>query len=333
MLINVWLTTNCNLRCKYCYEGEEKPAMSMTQKTAEECCKFIRSQNDQLLIVQFHGGEPLLNYDLIEFIVKEILSHKKINQKVMFGITTNGVFLTDERILFLAKHMDYGFSISIDGNKQTHDLLRRTTAGEGSYDLIIKNVVSALSISDKIRLRMTFTPETVSSLADNVMYLIMLGGKCIVAHPDYFNNNWTEDHLKTYEMQLDKLKRINKAKGLKKQDIYISLLEYEIFKKTKCTGGYTSINISPEGDFYPCTYVMYIPEYKIGSVYSGINKDQLGRISKINDSEMTDCIGCNNYSSCLSVRCRYLNEQITGSPTKPSPVICAFENKNIMFSI
>lgn len=331
MFIGIWLTTGCNLRCRYCYEGTDKSATLMNMDIAMQCVNYIRQIEDPLVIIQFHGGEPLLNYDILRFLVHSILVNKGNKQKIMFGITTNATLLDDEKITFLSKYMDYGFSISIDGIKKVNDSMRIYPGGGGTYDSIIDKVQEALKVNPNIRLRMTFTSQTVSELSGSVEHLISIGGQQIVSIPDYFDRGWTEETMAIYRQQLSEIERMYREKELSKSNIEITLLENFIFKKLKCTGGYDSIHISPEGHIFPCIYVVGKPKYKIGTLDSGIMKEKLHLISQVNDLRMDKCSGCSNYESCNAVRCRYLNELLTGNCMEPSPVICAFEHENINF--
>lgn len=333
MLIGIWLTTACNLNCKYCYEGSEKKYMIMDFDMANQCIEYILSTlaEESLLIIQFHGGEPLLNYSMLKYMIVSLLKNKNKSQKIMFGITTNATLLNQDKVKFLSKYMNYGFSISIDGNKEVNDKMRVYDDGYGTYDLIIENIKKALEYNPNIRCRMTFTSQTVNKLCESVYHLVKIGAHQIVSIPDYFDKGWTEETLLIYGQQLKEIKRIYLERNLYLKNIEITLLKNNIFKKTKCSGGYDSIHISPNGELYPCIYVVGNPKYKIGTIYSGIHIEILEQISKVNDKLIIECDGCNNYRNCNSVRCRYLNELLTGNCMMPSPVVCAFENQNIKF--
>ena len=164
MLIGIWVTTGCNLKCKYCYEGTEKKSENMTKEVADKTIKFIKATYDKKslepLVVEFHGGEPLLNYPIIQYLILEI---EKIFPEALFGITTNGLLLTTERIKYLSEKMNYGFSLSIDGDRDINDQNRIDYHGNGTYKAIMKIVPELLRYRHDIRARMTYTPETVES--------------------------------------------------------------------------------------------------------------------------------------------------------------------------
>lgn len=302
--------------------------MHISQQTVEECCRFLQQIEDSPLVIQFHGGEPLLDYDKLVYIVNTLLSGKKTEQQIMFGVTTNAAFLDHEKIDYLSKYMNFGFSISLDGNKKVNDMMRISNSDEGTYESIIEQTKLALEMNHKIRIRLTFTPETVPFLFESVKHCVEIGARIIAAHPDYFNQDWTYGDLDIYQDQLMKIKQY--YDGLEnKADIDISLLDNKAFKKTKCTGGTSSLHVSPEGKLFPCVYTMNNEKYCIGNVTNGVDMKKLRDISKVNELLMEECVGCTNYDGCLSVRCRYLNEIVTGESLNPSPIICAFENVNI----
>jgi len=335
MFIGVWVTTACNLNCKYCYEGSNKKDLYIDRCTADKIISFIArnyTSRDEPLIIQFHGGEPLLNFDLITYFIEKIKKTLATGQQILFGITTNAVLLNRKKIEFLAENMNYDFSISIDGTKAVHDKFRIFSNGEGSYDAIIKNVNMALGIRKNIRARLTFGAETVSYLFDSIKHLIQLGFKLIVCIPDYFDTKWNEEYMDKYIEQLKLIKDYYIKNNLSDNDIEIPIIENNFFQKNKCTGGYSSLHIDAIGDIYPCSYVVGYSKYKIGSVHlGGIDNDYLADISRINDYGILVCEGCNNYSCCLTVRCRYLNELLTDDGLCPSSTICAFENANFSF--
>lgn len=182
---------------------------------------------------------------------------------------------------------------------------------------ILKSIISSYSICSLFVIMMIGAGEvlankmSVGDLVSLTMYIQWLLG------PD--------------REQLRVIDKIYKEYRFAERDIEITLLENHIFKKTKCSGGVDGIHISPDGGIFPCIYVVGNPHYKIGTIYEGINESILKNILQVNELPLLECVGCNNYESCNSVRCRYLNEQLTGDCMKPSPVICAFENENIKF--
>ena len=143
MTYTIWVTTNCNLNCKYCYEGSDKPSLNLSEETANEIIKYIvndfKNNTDAELIINFHGGEPFLNFKAIKYIIENLkMIYKNSNISLEFLATTNMTILNNE-ILELIKKDIKDITISIDGTKKTQNLMRPFKNGTGSYDIVVEN--------------------------------------------------------------------------------------------------------------------------------------------------------------------------------------------------
>lgn len=138
------VTQQCNLRCKYCaYSGNYYNRTHSSERMSFEDAKRVidfyleRSIEMDELALSFYGGEPLLEFDLIKRCVDYIIS-KSGERKVRFPMTTNGTLLTEEVIKFLVQH-EFKLLISLDGNKESHDINRQFRNGGGSFEVIYNN--------------------------------------------------------------------------------------------------------------------------------------------------------------------------------------------------
>lgn len=337
MFIGLWVTTACNLKCNYCYEGDDKHNEAMTIETANKVIDFIIQQakirNDEKIIVEFHGGEPLLNENIIRYVIskleKEFLGQ---NFQLMFGITTNGTLISQNNINMLLEKMNYNFSISIDGKKETHDYYRKFPNGGGTYDLIVERINTCLA--DKlhnIRGRMTFDSNTVSSLYMNIKHMYELGFKTIVSVPDYFDKKWDEASM---QILLEEMIKINEwAKSLEDNELLISIIDKNIVKKGICKGGINTFHISPKGYIYPCSYVVGIDEFQIGYLEEDnpLNTEKINSYQEIFCKKNPECIPCENEDCCISTRCKILNWLTTGYFLSPNAVVCNIENVKYKF--
>lgn len=172
MLFNIWVTTACNMRCKYCYENStdiKKMNLFLDIKTAEKMVDFVieymqKRDKKEYLIVNFHGGEPLLNFSIIKDIERMIRENFD-NKRILFGITTNALLLENNEIIkFLADNFEYSLSISIDGTKKIHDFNRVDSNQKGTYDRVEMYLKQLLTMNAKVRARMTITPETIDCM-------------------------------------------------------------------------------------------------------------------------------------------------------------------------
>lgn len=324
----LWVTTSCNLNCKYCYEGHSKKTISMTKSIADQAIDFINKHcNDNHInktTIGVHGGEPLIQFDTIKYLEQNIKSRLSKNCiKAFFSMTTNGVLLDDFSIDYLVANFDE-VSVSIDGTKESHDLNRTFIDGKGSYTIVIENALKLLYKKPDLRIRLTFTPHTVEQLYENVQHLLNLGFKIIVPAPNY-EDKWESHHLKKLYDQLILLKGL--FNQIKDKDIYIALInKKELKPKGKCDGGLSSFHIYPDGKLYPCVYTAGNNEFGIGDIFNGVNYGAVRNLCNIYSTTNTDCIGCTYYDYCISSRCKIINKALTGDFVVPSPIICGIEN-------
>lgn len=321
MNINIWVTKKCNLNCTYCYEGIYKETESMEMGICNKIITYTKKINEPINI-RFHGGEPLLEYEKLQYLYKELKKNKNIKT---FGITTNATLLNEQKIEFLSKAMD-DFSISIDGGKEIHDRNRKYFSGMGSYDKLIQVIPEVLKKKPYARARMTVTPETVPYLYESVESIINLGFKVIAIAVNVFDNKWNEDNKKQY---FDAVKCIyDKYNGNK--EIHISVIERDSIKKlASCGGGKDSIHIAIDGTFYPCSFSVGIRDFAIGNIDSGIEYGKVEEITKIGKIINKDCIGCTVYDFCPGTRCKIINKIISGAYDMPPFATCMDMNVKV----
>ena len=170
----IWLTTACNLKCKYCYEGTAKVNCYLSKDYAAKIVDYIVQDCDKTknLQISFHGGEPFLNYKIMEFISLELENqlHSVVND-ISYQVTTNATILNEEIIEFLKDHK-IEVTCSLDGTKETHDSIRVFEENKGSYDIAMKNSLKLLALYPDLRVRMTVRSTEVENLSKNIIYLV-----------------------------------------------------------------------------------------------------------------------------------------------------------------
>ncbi len=331
--VTVWMTENCNLKCKYCYEGQEKREKKFDLFHIDTLTKFIdreifdSNEKNEKVIISFHGGEPLLEFQSMKKIVQTLdkISLKKAIP-IVYEITTNGNANEMEFLEFIKNREDFRISVSLDGNKETNDFFRVTRLGESSFYKAFKFAKHLLQMDKYPRIRMTLTPKTVDCLYENIVFFIEEGFTMIVTVPDFFDKEWKYGHLKKLKKQLHKLNEYQRT--LQPQNVQISLLDESFFLKKvgRCFGGLNEINISCDGLLYPCTYTMNNTKYCIGNIWEGIDTKKQKKLLTMYTQNNVECSGCGLESACISTRCKFLNEAITGNCNTPVPIICAFMN-------
>ncbi len=278
---------DCNLACKYCFAGEgeyhgQRALMSLD--VGKKALDFLvqNSGNRVNLEVDFFGGEPLLNWQVVKDLVAYGRSLEEPNhKKFRFTLTTNGVLLDDEVLEFANKEMS-NVVLSIDGRKEIHDLMRPHRGGQGSYDEVVpkyKKVAESRNQMDYY-VRGTFTrnnldfAEDVKHLADEGFEQISV--EPVVARPEEEYALRMEDVpaiLKEYdELALEYIRRKKAGKGFNFFHFMIDLEGGPCVAKrlSGCGSGTEYLAVTPWGDLYPCHQFVGQEEFLMGNVEEGI---------------------------------------------------------------
>lgn len=326
MFVNLWVTTSCNFSCRYCYEGSDKKALFLEEITVNNLINHIKSEvkdENEEIIIEFHGGEPLLNFKIIKYTIEQMNESFPENKK-HYGITTNAYYLNEEIADFLAKWIDFNFSISIDGDRETNDKYRVTKDGKGTFDVVKRNAPLLLKKRSDVMARMTIKPDTVKDLYNNCMALVDIGFKVVGSSLDYYDDRWTEDHMDVLYKELLKLRSIQ----IESKDIRFPITNFYCKKMGVCGFGRKYFNLYPNGDIYPCIFCTGNPNFLIGNINTdeGFNEEKILQLTKINIKENAECIGCSHIQNCICTRCKFMNWSFTGNFFSPSPMVCAMEN-------
>lgn len=192
--ITLLLTAKCNLSCIYCYEKKDERRMSYD--TAKEIIdEFIQSTDYTEYVIDFFGGEPFLEFELIKNIHNYVITTypKLLNS---FIITTNGTLVHGEIKQWLLENDDVLCTLSLDGNRDSHNINRCN-----SYDDIDINFF--LDKYHDVEIKMTISPQTLRNMSESVIHCHKQGFKinCNLA----FNDFWNESHIPIFAEELEKL--------------------------------------------------------------------------------------------------------------------------------
>lgn len=308
MCLNVSHT--CNLSCEYCFAKGGKyhgPEAIMTWDVAKSAIDFLLENSGAHfnLDIDFFGGEPLLNWNLVKKTVdyarsKEEEYHKHFN----FTLTTNGVLLDDEKIDYLNENMK-NVVLSLDGRKEKHDEFRKTLDGRGSFDKIVPNFQKLVkNRGDKeYYMRGTFTANNLDFTEDIKTYLD-LGFKRTSLEPVVGNSEedyaLKEEHLpriyEEYEKLADML--IDAVDKDDKFIFYHYMIDLNngpcVYKRISgCGSGSEYMAVTPTGDLYPCHQFVGNEDFKIGDVFNGIKREDLiSNFKKNNLYSQEKCRDC-----------------------------------------
>lgn len=341
---------DCNLRCKYCFasQGDFKGDRSlMTFETGKKALDFLlqNSGNRRNLEVDFFGGEPLMNFDLVKKLVaygRE--EEKKYDKHFRFTITTNGVLLDDEIQDFINENMD-NVVLSIDGRKEINDEMRPTTNGKGSYDIIVpkfKELIDKRGDKDYF-IRGTFTNENLD-FSEDLEDFYSHGFKKTSIEPVVTDEREPyairEEHLDKILSEYEKMSKdyIEIRKKDKDFSFFHFIIDLSqgpcIVKRTVgCGAGSEYVAITPQGEIYPCHQFVGEEDFLLGNVDEGIkNTDLRDTFKNSNVYTNEDCPTCWARYYCSGgchANAYYSNNDLS----KPYKVGCEMEKKRIECAI
>lgn len=331
---------DCNLSCKYCFAGKGKykgKAEYMSEAVAKKAVDFLiaNSGNRKILEMDFFGGEPLMNFDVVKSTVEYAKKEgKRTGKTFLFTLTTNGVLLNDEVAKWLNDEME-NVVLSVDGRREVHDGVRKTVNGKGSYDVIIDNIKKFVKMrGDKhYYVRGTFTNKNldfgndVLALADMGLDQISLE-PVVTAEDDplHICKEMLPD-IKAEYRRLAKIYDDRRKKGEKLFNFFHFNIDIEggvCLKKriSACGAGNEYFSVTPSGDMYPCHQFADKPEYKMGNVFTGKLDEKIRSLFK-NSSLYTKekCRACFAKYHC-SGGCAANNANFNGDINKPYEITC-----------
>ena len=256
----------------------------MSFEVGKKALDFLiaNSGNRRNLEVDFFGGEPLMNWQVVKDLVAYGREQEKLHdKKFRFTLTTNGVLLNDEVMEFCNREMG-NVVLSIDGRKEVHDKMRPFRKGAGSYDLIVPKFQQFAESrhQDKYYVRGTFTHYNLD-FSEDVLHLADLGFKQIsvepgVAEPKEPYAIREEDLPKLFE-EYDKLavEMIRRHKSGEDFNFFHFMIDLEggpcVAKRLSgCGSGTEYLAVTPWGDFYPCHQFVGNEKFLLGNVDEGI---------------------------------------------------------------
>lgn len=301
---------DCDLACKYCFAGKgeyDGERQIMSYEVGKQALDFLiaNSGTRRNLEVDFFGGEPLLNWDVCKKLVaygRE--QEKKYNKNCRFTLTTNGLLIDDDVIDFCNREMG-NVVLSLDGRKETHDRLRVSRSGKGSYDLIIdkfKKMADARGQKDYY-MRGTYTHYN-TDFSKDILHMADLGFKelsiePVVCSPDepYALQPSDLPVLKEqYEiLATEMLRRYRKGNGFTFYHFMINLDSGPCIVKriSGCGVGTEYMAVTPTGDLYPCHQFVGDTDFLLGNVYDGVtNREVLKQFEECNVYSHKECEDC-----------------------------------------
>lgn len=300
----------CNLNCSYCFASQGKyhgDRAVMSFEVGKQALDFLiaNSGSRRNLEVDFFGGEPLMNWQVVKDLVKYARSvESKYNKNFRFTLTTNGVLIDDDVIEFCNKEMS-NVVLSLDGRKEIHDRLRVDYAGNGSWDKIVpkfQKLVKARG-NKNYYMRGTFTHANPDFMKD-IQTMLDLGFTELSLEPVVCSETdearLTEEDIKTVCKQYEELANlmIQRQKEGRPFTFYHYMIDLTggpcVYKRVSgCGSGTEYMAVTPWGDLYPCHQFVGEEKFKLGDIYNGVtNNDLREQFRKCNVYSKPECKDC-----------------------------------------
>jgi uncharacterized protein len=361
------VTEACNLNCTYCYE-KHKTNRKMTKDVAKQAVDFML--NDSLvngyytkeespcLTLEFIGGEPLLEIDLIDYIVdyfkvKAFELNHPWGVNYLVNITSNGVLYNSDKVQrFLNKNKGkVNVGMTIDGNKELHDKCRVFHDGSGSYDIVEQAAKTWIKNQHQVQTKITLCPENVMYLNDAIKNVWDIG--VTGAHTNcVFEPGWT---LKDARILYDEMIKLGDylLENKNYAKYYCSLYDEAIGTKLVntrnwCGGNGDMLAIAPDGRCYPCIRFMNysltnpnVTEQPIGDIWRGLDKKEenpwllklcgIDMITQCQHDDNKKCLTCPIAAGCSL--CTGFNYDHFGDPNHKATYICDTHKARVLANV
>ncbi|MCI6504775.1 MAG: thioether cross-link-forming SCIFF peptide maturase [Ruminococcus sp.] len=337
---------DCNMCCKYCFAGEGEYSGDrslMSFEVGKRALDFLIEQSGSRknLEVDFFGGEPLLNFDVVKQLVAYARSiEKEKGKNFRFTLTTNGVLLDDE-VMEWANKECYNVVLSLDGRKETNDRMRRTRNDKGTYDLILPKFQKMAKERNQqgYYIRGTYTHYN-TDFANDILHLADMGFEQLAMEPvvtdpkmDYALQESDIPKLKDqYDLLAKEMcKRNREGKGF---TFFHYMIDLEggpcIYKRISgCGVGTDYMAVTPWGDLYPCHQFVGDEKFLLGNVFDGVkNADIVNEFKLCNVYSREACQDCFAKLYC-SGGCSANAYHTTGKITGTCDMSCELHRKRV----
>lgn len=300
----------CNLNCAYCFASQGKyhgERALMSFEVGKRALDFLieNSGSRRNLEVDFFGGEPLMNFDVVKRLVEYARSiEKEKNKNFRFTLTTNGVLVDDDVIDFANREMS-NVVLSLDGRREVHDRYRVDYAGNGSWDKIVPKFQKFVAArgGKNYYMRGTFTHANPDFLED-IKVMLDLGFSELSMEPVVAAEGdpaaLTEEDKAIVLKQYEKLAELmlRRDKEGKPFTFYHYMIDLKggpcIYKRISgCGSGTEYMAVTPWGDLYPCHQFVGDEKFKLGDIWNGVSNTEIQKeFASCNVYAREECRDC-----------------------------------------
>ena len=307
----IFMTTACNARCDYCFEKDFKKT-SLTKETINKIIQFIKnsSRNSKHVHVEFFGGEPLLYFENIKYISKELIDFCDSNKiKYTSNIITNASLLSEEIVNNLKELNVVNVQVTLDGTKKEYERRKNYIEVYDAYELVLNNIEYALKNKINISIRVNFDKENfddIINLLDNISYLNRYKTFNCYVMPIYSSNKRNKNVISSDEINnyFEKIFFYMIDKGYIKSEKYFRLNKISNYCNAVKENSYV---FYPDGNIFKCTHLT--SKKDLGKKYSNIELKSKCNNCKYLPLCQGGCISNKNENSC-STNCYICKDSI-----------------------
>jgi len=318
------ITNKCNMNCKYCYaDGGQYNSEEgvMTKDIANQTFKTFLSKYKNIKIIQFFGGEPLMNIPMIKHTCDyfaDLLKNNKIDFMPEFGVITNGTIYTEEMADLLNK-FPISMTVSIDGCEDVHDSARIYNNGNGTWKSIIENIKKYKSKTNQpVAIESTFNAihikagQSIVDVLDSIKETTGIQNVHIVPVSVDCNSPLKLDDRSPFVKSVHDIFEIKRTENKDFSYTFVSRIIQSLKQKETirylCGAGISIFSVSSKGDIYPCFILTDIEQYKMGNVYdNGVFEshkflcihNMLSNFSKFENSKCSNCFNNKVCYGCI----------------------------------
>ncbi|MCK4259830.1 MAG: radical SAM protein [Halanaerobiales bacterium] len=317
-LFEINVTNQCNLRCTYCLsnfnysQNIEFMSLEIAKSFCNQLKAYVESKKLETIIIEFSGGEPFLNFEIIKCIMENL---KNLGIKILYNIQTNGTHIKQEYLDFLVDYNNIQLAISLDGYSKEHNINRINKLGESVYLSILEN----LNVIKESGIPYTFVTvvnkNNIKEIDNIVQYFLDMGvfnfsllplltiGKAKNNNMNIDENEFVEKIWLLHESILKRYYRNNNQITLERN---MGIFYYYLFQpernfmchRSPCGAGLNIVSIAPNGNIFPCYGFQGVEDFLIGNV-KDTNFDSLNQktiVKKLRDrrvENIAECSQCN----------------------------------------
>lgn len=329
MRLKLFMTSNCNLRCLYCYEKhyrerKENEGCTVLDLSDDDTLSLLLeiverrmvALNDKKLKVDFYGGEPMIEMKKIMKVSKKITERFASFDK-WFSITTNGTLIDEKNVILL---QNFTVSVSCDGDAK-QNVHRADQSGYPAFDKIINGIALLNKQGIDLKINMVVGSNNYLRVIESIKYLASLTCKFFSLAIDYSDTGWDEVSDEELEKFYDGLKVFSLQHY---HDFRINIFEDSVIPLNQCYLTET-LAIDVNGDIYPCIYFVTAEcnaDYCLGNILDGYNGLRWDEIDKISNYLVCDSENCRSKEGNCMFGCYGKNLQLTGNPYTISETYC-----------